>query len=176
MNRLTTLALLLTVSLCHTPVFAQDTTPAAASFSPMECARIQSVDVPYDVQMDKDVFTFTNDDHTIVSTSAKLTLDGRALTNPDAEEYHLALKSFFEGGERMQATLNAAGIPIDDPSQIGDLDWEGLARDGKLTMEVMKASFDSCSSIFLLDQINASAGEGFVPVVEVTLSPKAVMQ
>lgn len=81
--------------------------PALAQpFDPSECARIQDVDVPYEVATSQGAITFTSRGREIVVTAQSIRADGRTHSSTAVGRYHQTLTQFLSQARVTARAMN----------------------------------------------------------------------
>ena len=142
---------------------------AQTEFDPGECARIQNVDVPFEVAAEDDSLSFTGGLNITVSDS-ELVVGSVSFNNPGlASNLHKDLRSFLSRAAAMAPV--ASGF---------DSDWEAIAErlsageaPDDVTKEFLTAITNMCEAILALDASQSAvsaAFPAFIAPVEISLS------
>lgn len=156
------LATLVAVSLVATSANAQ------AEFDPGECARIQDVDVPFEVTADDGSLSFAGD-VVIEISNTSLSVDGAQFARASmVADLHRDLRGF----------LNRAAQTASASAEFGS-DWEAITEKleaggetDEATDEFLEALTNMCEAILDLDATQsgvASAFPAFVSPVKISL-------
>lgn len=111
----TTLTVLALVSALSAPgAYAQ-------VFDPSQCARIQDVDVPYEVTQSSGAITFSSRGGAVVVDAQSIRANGQTHASPAVASYHQALSQFLNRADTMgREGLRAANPLARRDNSLGD--------------------------------------------------------